>query len=68
MFFDRDGVVNRSPGDGYVTRIEDFHLNDGLVELVGLVAERGFVAVLVTSQRCVGKGLLSAAWAGRDPW
>ncbi|MGI9244946.1 MAG: HAD-IIIA family hydrolase [Verrucomicrobiales bacterium] len=61
MFFDRDGVVNRSPGDGYVTRPEDFHLNDGLIELMGLVSERGYSAVLVTSQRCVGKGLLSAA-------
>lgn len=61
VFFDRDGVVNRSPGAGYVTRVEDFHLNDGLVELVQLVAKRGFVAVLVTSQRCVGKGLITAA-------
>jgi histidinol-phosphate phosphatase family protein len=60
VFFDRDGVVNRSPGDGYVTRVEDFLLNDGLVELMQLVAGRGFVAVLVTSQRCVGKGLLAA--------
>ena len=59
VFFDRDGVVNRSPGAGYVTRVEDFHLNDGLVELMAAVAARGFVAVLVTSQRCVGKGLLS---------
>jgi D-glycero-D-manno-heptose 1,7-bisphosphate phosphatase len=59
VFFDRDGVVNRSPGDGYVTRPEDFHINTGLVELMGLVAGRGFDAVLVTSQRCVGKGLLS---------
>ena len=60
VFFDRDGVVNRSPGAGYVTRVEDFLLNDGLFELMGAVAEFGFVAVLVTSQRCVGKGLLSA--------
>ena len=60
IFFDRDGVVNRSPGAGYVTRVEDFHINAGLVELMQLVAERGFVAVLVTSQRCVGKGLLTA--------
>ena len=59
MFFDRDGVVNVSPGEGYVTRVEDFHLSPGLIELMGLVAERGLVAVLVTSQRCVGKGLLS---------
>ena len=59
VFFDRDGVVNRSPGAGYVTRWKDFHLNDGLIELMRLVAERGLVAVLVTSQRCVGKGLIS---------
>lgn len=59
VFFDRDGVVNRSPGAGYVTRPEDFHLNDGLIELMRLVAERGFVSVLVTSQRCVGKGLIT---------
>jgi histidinol-phosphate phosphatase family protein len=59
VFFDRDGVVNRSPGAGYVTRVEDFHLNDGLIELMALVAQRRYVAVLVTSQRCVGKGLLS---------
>ncbi|MFT4546667.1 MAG: D-glycero-D-manno-heptose 1,7-bisphosphate phosphatase [Verrucomicrobiales bacterium] len=60
VFFDRDGVVNRSPGAGYVTRPKDFHLNDGLVEVMQLLAERDFVAVLVTSQRCVGKGLLSS--------
>jgi len=59
VFFDRDGVVNVSPGAGYVTSVEDFHLSDGIVELMQLVAERNFVAVLVTSQRCVGKGLLS---------
>jgi D-glycero-D-manno-heptose 1,7-bisphosphate phosphatase len=59
VFFDRDGVVNRSPGAGYVTRVEDFHLNDGLFELMRLVCGRGYAAVLVTSQRCVGKGLLT---------
>lgn len=60
VFFDRDGVVNRSPGAGYVMRVEDFHLNDGLIDLMRLVVERGFLSVLVTSQRCVGKGLISA--------
>lgn len=59
MFFDRDGVVNESPGAGYVTRVEDFRVMPGLVELLRLIDRRGLVAVLVTSQRCVGKGLLS---------
>lgn len=59
VFFDRDGVVNRSPGSGYVLRWEDFHLQDGIVESLRLVRERGHLAVLVTSQRGVGKGLMT---------
>jgi D-glycero-D-manno-heptose 1,7-bisphosphate phosphatase len=58
VFFDRDGVVNRSPGEGYVLRWEDFHFNDGLFELLRLVKQRGYLAVLVTSQKGVGKGLM----------
>lgn len=59
VFFDRDGVVNVSPGSGYVTRVEDFILSDGIVECLRVAGERGYVCVLVTSQRCVGKGLLT---------
>ncbi len=59
VFFDRDGVVNVSPGDGYVTRIEDFVLNDGIVDCLRVAGERGYACILVTSQRCVGKGLIS---------
>ena len=54
MFFDRDGVVNVSPGNGYVTGWEDFHFSDGLSDVIRLVKERGYITVLVTSQRCVG--------------
>jgi len=60
VFFDRDGVVNVSPGAGYVTRVEDFVLTEGIVDCLRVAGERGYVAVLVTSQRCVGKGLLMA--------
>jgi histidinol-phosphate phosphatase family protein len=59
FFFDRDGVVNRSPGDGYVLRREDFHLNDGLAEVLAFLRSRGFALVLVTSQQGVGKGLMT---------
>lgn len=58
VFFDRDGVINRSPGAGYVTSIDAFHLNDGVGELLVDIHAAGWLAVVVTSQRCVGKGLI----------
>jgi histidinol-phosphate phosphatase family protein len=61
FFFDRDGVVNRSPGDGYVLCREDFHLNTGISETLALLRTHGFALVLVTSQQGVGKGLMTHA-------
>lgn len=59
IFFDRDGVVNVSPGEGYVLRVEDFHLSPGIVEALSICRQRGFKLILVTSQQGVGKGLMS---------
>jgi len=61
VFFDRDGVVNVSPGGGYVLSVEDFELSDGIKEALSVCRERGYALVLVTSQQGVGKGLMSQA-------
>ena len=61
FFFDRDGVVNRSPGAGYVLRREDFHFNDGIIDALVFLKSRGFALILVTSQQGVGKGLMTQA-------
>lgn len=61
FFFDRDGVVNRSPGAGYVLRLEDFHFNEGIIESLAFLKSRGFALILVTSQQGVGKGLMTQA-------
>lgn len=61
FFFDRDGVVNVSPGAGYVLRKEDFFFSDGVVDLLVFLKSKGFVLVVVTSQQGVGKGLMSMA-------
>jgi len=62
FFFDRDGIVNKSPGPGrYVTRWSDFHLNPGFVPCLRRTFEAGYQAVIVTNQRCVARGLISIA-------
>ncbi len=55
-FFDRDGVVNVSPGDGYVATWRDFRFTLGVDEALKLCKLRGFVTVLITNQRGVFTG------------
>jgi histidinol-phosphate phosphatase family protein len=59
VIFDRDGVVNVSPGAGYVLRWEDFHFSAGIIDALRLCRDRGYVTILATSQQGVGKGLMS---------
>lgn len=61
VFFDRDGVVNVSPGAGYVLRWEDFRFSPGIFEALRWCKECGYATILVTSQQGVGKGLMSQA-------
>ncbi|MEM7147397.1 MAG: HAD-IIIA family hydrolase [Verrucomicrobiota bacterium] len=59
VFFDRDGVINQSPGAGYVLSWDDFHFRLGISEILQLVEDKEYKAIVVTSQRCIGKGLIS---------
>lgn len=60
FFFDRDGVVNASPGEGsYVLSWDNFHFLPGVHEVLSFLKANQFLLVLVTNQQCVGKGLLS---------
>jgi D-glycero-D-manno-heptose 1,7-bisphosphate phosphatase len=56
FFFDRDGVVNVSPGGGYVLRWADFQFCKGVIDALAWLRTRGFVLILVTNQQGVGKG------------
>ena len=61
VFFDRDGIVNASPGaDRYVLRWEDFRLLPEFVEALRIVRARRYQAVIVTNQRAVARGMVSA--------
>jgi len=62
VFFDRDGVVNESPGPGrYVTRWSEFRLIEAFPECLRIVRSMNYEAVLATNQRGVALGLMSMA-------
>jgi len=59
VFFDRDGIVNESPGPGYVERWRDFHIVPHFVTALRVATERGYEAVIVTNQRGVALGIMT---------
>ncbi len=60
VFFDRDGVVNESPGEGsYVLSWWDFHFVPGVEKVLSNLKSRGYILVMVTNQQCVGKGIIN---------
>ncbi len=61
VFFDRDGIVNASPGPGkYVLGWDEFHLAPEFPECLRIARRRGYEAAIVTNQRAVALGLLTA--------
>jgi len=58
VFFDRDGIVNRSPGAGYVEQLGDFELIPEFVDVLRSVSEMRYEAIVVSNQRGVSLGIV----------
>jgi len=58
VFFDRDGVVNQSPGPGYVEHPDAFILQTGFVAAARLAIARGYSVAIATNQRGVARGIV----------
>ncbi len=58
VFFDRDGIVNMSPGPGYVERWKDFHLIPDFVVSAKIAAAKGYAIAIATNQRGVARGIV----------
>jgi D-glycero-D-manno-heptose 1,7-bisphosphate phosphatase len=56
IFLDRDGVLNVERGD-YTFMPEDFVIADGVTEAVSKIKQAGYLAVVVTNQAGISKGL-----------
>jgi D-glycero-D-manno-heptose 1,7-bisphosphate phosphatase len=59
IFLDRDGTLNESVG--YVNHASRFRLFPWTVEAIRTIRENGYLAVLVTNQSGVGRGLFDEA-------
>ncbi len=59
VFFDRDGIVNRYRGEGYVEHWGEFELLPEFPDVLRLVQSAGYDAVIVTNQRGVALGVMS---------
>jgi D-glycero-D-manno-heptose 1,7-bisphosphate phosphatase len=59
FFFDRDGIVNRRIIGGYVTTVDEFEFLPDVFPLFRAIKRAGWLAVLVTNQQGLGKGLMT---------
>lgn len=57
VLLDRDGTLNRSPGEGWVTDPADFVPIPGAFEAVARLNREGWPVAVVTNQSCVGRGI-----------
>lgn len=55
IFIDRDGTINRK--NGLVYKEEQFTLEDCAVEAIKMVNESGYLAIVITNQPVVARGL-----------
>ena len=56
VFIDRDGVINNDEGHYYIYRVEDFKINQYIVEGFQMLHEAGYKLIIVTNQGGVAKG------------
>ena len=62
LFLDRDGVINAAPPAGeYIHSWEEFRLLPEVVSWISLFKAAGYLAIVVTNQRGIARGLYADA-------
>ncbi len=60
VFLDRDGVINKYPGDrNYVASPKEFKFIPGSIQAIKNLKEKGFVLFVISNQAGVEKGIYS---------
>jgi D-glycero-D-manno-heptose 1,7-bisphosphate phosphatase len=60
ILLDRDGVINRERGE-YTWRIEDFELNEGLIDFLKIAQAKGYLLIVISNQGGIERGIYSMA-------
>jgi HAD superfamily hydrolase (TIGR01662 family) len=59
IFLDRDGVINKYPGDSlYVTDLNGFSFLPRAKKAISILSKKGFKIFIVSNQSGVGKGIM----------
>lgn len=59
VFLDRDGTINKYVG--FLTKIEDFELINGVAEAIKKINDSGYLAIVVSNQPVIARGEVSLA-------
>jgi D,D-heptose 1,7-bisphosphate phosphatase len=54
IFLDRDGTINIMKG--FLTKVEDFELIEGVAEAIKLINKSGYLAIVVSNQPVIARG------------
>lgn len=55
IFFDRDGVINSDVGHYYIYKVNDFRVNEGIIESMKLFQNAGFELFVISNQGGIAK-------------
>lgn len=57
VFFDRDGTINYVNEKYYITKPNDFIINDGVIDSMKLLRDKGYIFIIISNQSGIAKGL-----------
>ena len=68
VFLDRDGVINVSPGGGFVTDWKQFRFLPGVPKALRILKERRWMVIVVSNQSGVGRGIMTKGKLEEITW
>ena len=59
IFFDRDGTINHVTDKYYISKAEDFIINEGVIGSLKILQQHNFIFIIISNQSGIAKNLYS---------